>query len=408
MVNYYEEFNLDMSMSTDEICAALAREKSKWRKKHIASGLENRMDADLKIELIEQAVLIFTDKLKREQYDFKLRQQNKKNKGKEQQQTAGQQHRENSAKQESREYSGNDSIETILATAKAYYESGNLNKTIAYCSQMISRGADSPYLHNYLSRAYWENDNLRQAADTYKRAIEKYPDAAFLYANLGHLYLAAINDYVSAKVYIDRALRMEADNNLFLSLEIMYMFYTGDVDAAEEKIKRHLMDRPNDQEYRKCVSYAYLRYSDKFFVECENGGSYIPSQQAYDSILYYTNKAREIYDTEKTRNIAASIQEKGKWTFNKDNKKGIICLFVIGFFFIYGSLSFWLICSGILVYFSYKPNWLIDKMTLTNQRDIVNKFCYYLYRAVSIVLRICYGILEMIGKIFSAIVGDFG
>ena len=395
MVNYYEEFNLDSNMSGEEICSALFQEKKKWIHRQNANDLSKRQIAEQKIALIEEAAVIFSDKLKRDQYDLKILKTQKKSRGKGQQQTAGQYHQENDHKQESQEYSENDPIETVVANAEKYYKSGNLNNTIAYCSRMILSGADSPHLYNYLGLAYWENDNINQAVDTFKKAIEKYPDEPIFCANLASVYLNALNDYVSAKVYIDQALRMDAGNKYILGLEISYMFYTGDVDAAEEKIQQHLLDSPEDQEYRQYISEAYLAYSEKFFIECENGGAYIPSQQSYDSILYYRNKAKEILNTARTQNAVAAIEERGKRTFNKDNIKGIGCLLALGFLFFTPLLFVWIICAGVLAYFSYKPNWLIEKMALTNQRDMANTICYYLYVVSSYILRFCLWLVKL-------------
>ena len=359
MVNYYEEFNLDPNMSGEDICAALFQEKKKWIHRQNANDLNKRQLAEQKIALIEEAAVIFSDKLKRDQYDLKILKGKKKAGAKGQQQTAQQNYDQSTEAQNSAQETHDSNIETIIANAKSYYESGNSNNTIAYCNKMIGSGADSPYLYNYLGLAYWENDNVKEAIDTFLKAVSIYPQEPLFCANLASVLMKANGDYATAKPYIDKALSMDPNNSYYLGLEATYMFCTGDVDAAEAKIQQHLADYPNDQEYRQQISEVYISYSDNFLVECQNGGAYIPSQQAYDSILYYRNKAKAILPTERIQNLISVIEDRGKRTFNKDNLKGIGCLVLLGAIFFSPLLPLWLILAGVLVYFSYKPNWLI-------------------------------------------------
>lgn len=388
MVNYYEEFNLDPNMSSEAICDALFQEKKKWIHRQNANDLDKRHKAEQMIALIEEAAMIFSDKLKRDQYDLKILKAQKKGNGAPGQQQSAQQHYEQNQQTVSEPTGSNtDDIETIIANARTFYEAGNTKRTADYCNRMIGSGADSPYLYNYLGLSYWDNDEVNLAVETFMKAIDKYPLEPLFCANLASIYLNTLNNYTAARTYIDKAIQMDSANNWYLSLDITYMFYTGDVDAAEAKIQQHLSTYPNDQEYRQYISEAYISYSDKFLVQTENGGAYIPSQQAFDSILYYRNKAKDILNTERTQNLVNVIEERGKREFNKDNLKGIGCLVVLGTLFLAPLLPLWLILAGVLAYFSYKPNWLIEKMALTNQRDMANTISYYLYVASSYLLR---------------------
>ena len=80
MVNYYEEFKLDPSLSNEEIQQLLFKEKKKWIARQNASNLEKRQIAEQKILMIEDAVAVFSDGLKRDQYDLKLRKEQKNDK----------------------------------------------------------------------------------------------------------------------------------------------------------------------------------------------------------------------------------------------------------------------------------------------------------------------------------------
>jgi len=387
MVNYYDEFNLDPNMTSEAICDALFQEKKKWIHRQNANDLDKRHKAEQMIALIEEAAMIFSDKLKRDQYDLKILKAQKKGNGTPGQQKSTQQYYDQHQTTPESVNSNKEDIETIIANARTFYEAGNTQRTADYCNRMIGAGAKSPYLYNYLGLSYWDNDEVDLAVETFKKAIDMYPLEPLFCANLASIYLNTLNNYVEARTNLDKALQMDSNNNWYLSLDITYMFYTGEVDAAEAKIQQYLSAYPNDQEYRQYISEAYISYSDKFLIQTDNGGAYIPSQQAFDSILYYRNKAKDILNTERTQKLVSVIEERGKRVFNKDNLKGIGCLVILGTLFLAPFLPLWIILAGVLAYFSYKPNWLIEKMALTNQRDMANTISYYLYVASSYLLR---------------------
>ena len=72
MVDYYEEFGLDRSMSCGEIQAKLFEEKKSWSRKQNAPSLDKRQEAERKIEEIAKCMSIFESEEKRHAYDEEL------------------------------------------------------------------------------------------------------------------------------------------------------------------------------------------------------------------------------------------------------------------------------------------------------------------------------------------------
>lgn len=388
MVNYYEVFNLNPNMSCEEISNVLFQEKKKWIHRQNANDLQKRQKAEKMIALIEEAAMIFSDKQKKEQYDLKAYKLLQNSCNDTVQKTCYQ-------KTGVPVITDSENIEEIIQNARRLYESLDLKSAAEYCNRMIGAGADCSALYLYLGLAYWEDDEIMLAINALKNGIEKYPYDITLYQNLIMLNLNVINDYPTSRIYLDRALEIDSSDNYILMLDILYMFYTGYVDEAEQKIQQHLSMNPNDLEYRKYISEAYITYSDKFFVETGNGGSYIPSQKEYDSILYYRNKAKQIIDTERSQYALNVIEERGRKVFNQDNIKGILCLIIFGTLICYPLFPLWAVLAGVLTYYSYQPVWMMEKMVLTKERDTANSISYYLYLVCWYILKIFIGCIKV-------------
>lgn len=395
MINYYKEFNLDPKMTDEELCDALFQLKKKWIHRQNASDLTKRQKAENMIALIEEAALIFADKLKRDQYDSKLSKENNKE---EVLQHAAVEQEENSKPIES----NSKNIEKIMNMVTALFNDVKYNSVIELCEKTIQEGITNDSLYLYLGLSYWYSDMLQQAVVSFEKGIKEYPTASILYGNLGALYLYSLNDYTLARSYIDKALELNSYYTWYLSLDVAHLFYTGHVDEAEEKIQNYLEKNPEDQEYKYRISEVYMDYSDKFLTEAQNGGSYISTSQVYDSILYYRNKAKSILPNERTQKAVSVIEEKGKRIFNTENIKGIAGLVFLGCLFAYPLLPVWIILAGVLTYYSYKPIWLLEKMTLTNQRDIANSISrgftiasYWTLKGIQIAFRILFELFRI-------------
>lgn len=398
MVNYYEEFGLNPDMSSEEISAALFKEKKKWIIRQNASDMEKRQKAEKKIALIEEAVLVFADKLKRDQYDLKILKNQKKGKPAQAQQQPAQQQ---PAQQPPQEYQGNvpQTIEQIEANARTFYELGEFGRTIDYCRQMLLDGKESAYLHNYLGLAYWENDNAQEAIRVFRNAISHYPQEPWFYANAAKVDIYSLGNYVEGGANIRKAMELDPENSYFAALEILCMFKNSQAEDAEAKINSYLASHPEDQEFKNNIAEVYITYSDSFLVECDNGGAYIPTQQACDNIKYYRKKACELMPGKRTQDVLNLILEREKKEFSKDNLKGIGALLILGLLFAGFLFPVWVICAGLLAYFSYKPKWLIEKMAYTGKRDVANTICYYLYVAASYIFRFFIGCVKFVFRI---------
>lgn len=392
MINYYIEFGLNQSSSCEELCAQLFKEKKKWITRQNANSIEKRQEAERKVLLIEEASKIFSDKLAKEKYDFNLMREEKRTGG-----SQGAQATQPAPQPQpgTRSQHSGMTVEEAVDIAQKNYDSGYSSKNIDFCQRVIASGLEAAALYNYLGLAYWEVDDLQNAASTFAAAIEKYPDVATLYSNLGSLYLTSTTQYGTARIYIDRALELDPGDSFAQYLDIYYMFLTGEVDAAEEKIQAHILQNPFDTEFKERAANAYLNYSDKFLIQADNGDAYFPSQEAYDSVLYYRKKANEILSNQRTKEIVERTEKAGKRTIEKETRIVLIGLGVLGLLSLPVGILWW-IGAVVLGYFAYIPAWKAYAMDLSGKRNIANTIAHVLYKVASVIIRIYYWIFRFL------------
>lgn len=369
MINYYEEFKLNKDDSLENIKEALFKEKKKWANRANNPNLETRQKAERKLQLIEEAALVFSDKYKKKEYDSKL----EKNGG-----TATQVQQEVVYQEEA--------TTSPVDIAKYYYDNEDAIHAIDFCQKQINGGNNHPDLYWYLGLSYADMGRVEDAVNTFKKAISLYPDLPGFYTNLAAICVFNQYKVETALEYADKAIELDPLDSFFLYNKIRCLCALKRLDEAEEIAKKHLEEYPNDDEFKKNVSRAYLVYGDTFYENSNTPGSYIPDAQSYKMVKMSAEKAVEMHRDEETEAALHATISRGKREFNKENLKGIAPFWAICLVFILMERAVPNICifvggtliSIALLYFSFKPVWLLEKMQLTGKRDLANTFSHVL------------------------------
>lgn len=119
-------------------------------------------------------------------------------------------------------------------------------------------------------------------------------------------------------------------------------------------------------------------------------------------MLYYRKRANEIQPGSRTSEVLKLVTDRGKRTFNKDNVYGLVLLAFVGLCM--GGFWMVLILAGTaaLAYYSWKPEWMTEKMYLTGQRDTANTILFYLNKLASVLARVYLWIFKMILQIIAS------
>ena len=387
MENYYVVFNLNPEMSSEEILAKLKEEKKTWTIRSNAPNLTKRQEAEQKLQLIQEAQKIFSDNLKRKEYDVKLRREG----GSQQQQQPQPQQRQQYTQPQPRGFTP----EQVITEVRNLYDSGNSEATVNACNAYINAGFHMPSLYYYLGHAYWETGQTNLAIAAFKNGINAsdHDNDAPFYGDLANLYMMTLHDTATGGQYIDKAIEADPQNNYYQSLYVLRMLMDGQTNEAETYVSERVNANPNDLDYRTRVSETYLTFSDMYFSQANNGNSYIDSQDAYNSVLYWRTKANELVQSERTTTLLNNWKNYGAKKFNKDNIGGLAFVIIVSILFS-EILVPGLAIAAVLIYFSFKPMWTVDKMAVTGQRDVANMVCHVFSGIAKFILMMIYGILE--------------
>lgn len=396
MINYYEEFKLNKDDSLENIKEALFKEKKKWANRANNPNLETRQKAERKLQLIEEAALVFSDKYKKKEYDSEL----EKNGG-----TATQVQQEVVYQEEA--------TTSPVDIAKYYYDNEDTIHAIDFCQKQINGGDNHPDLYWYLGLSYADMGRVEDAVNTFEKAISLYPELPGFYTNLAAICVFNQYKVETALEYADKAIELDPLDSFFLYNKIRCLCALKRLDEAEEIVKKHLEEYPNDDEFKKNVSRAYLVYGDTFYENSNTPGSYIPDAQSYKMVKMSAEKAVEMHRDEETEAALHATISRGKREFNKENLKGIAPFWAICLVFILMERAVPNICifvggtliSIALLYFSFKPVWLLEKMQLTGKRDLANTFSHVLLIVsiavvtfVGAILKFCWELGKEIGR----------
>lgn len=396
MINYYEEFKLNKDDSLENIKEALFKEKKKWANRANNPNLETRQKAERKLQLIEEAALVFSDKYKKKEYDSEL----EKNGG-----TVTQVKQEVVYQEEA--------TTSPVDIAKYYYDNEDAIHAIDFCQKQINGGDNHPDLYWYLGLSYADMGRVEDAVNTFEKAISLYPELPGFYTNLAAICVFNQYKVETALEYADKAIELDPLDSFFLYNKIRCLCALKKLDEAEEIAKKHLEEYPNDDEFKKNVSRAYLVYGDTFYENSNTPGSYIPDAQSYKMVKMSAEKAVEMHRDEETEAALHATISRGKREFNKENLKGIAPFWAICLVFILMERAVPNICifvggtliSIALLYFSFKPVWLLEKMQLTGKRDLANTFSHVLLIVsiavvtfVGAILKFCWELGKEIGR----------
>ena len=369
MNNYYAEFNLNKDDSLESIRDSLFKEKKKWANRANNPNMETRQKAEQKLQLLEEAALVFSDKYKKEEYDSELSKSG------------------DSATQTQQQPVQQEQTTSSIDIAKYYYDNEDLIHTIDFCQKQINGGDNHPDLYWYLGLAYADIGRIDDSVNTFEKVISLYPELPGFYTNLAAICVFNQYKVETALDYADKAIALDPLNSFYLYNKVRCLCALKRLEEAEEIVKNHLEKYPNDEEFKKNVARAYLVYGNTFYENSNTPGSYIPNAQAYKMVKMSAEKAVEMHRDEETESALHATISRGKIEFNKDNLKGIAPFWAICLIFILMERAVPNICifavgtviSIALLYFSFKPVWMLEKMQLTGKRDLANTFSHVLF-----------------------------
>lgn len=365
-VDYYKELELDRSWDEKTIREKLKDLQKVWTKRQSAcNDKEQLLIIDKIQEMIENAFRFLTKAIKREKYDEEL---------------------EKAYKNGTIKDNFEEKLKDLVSQAKAYYRKGNIKAATQVAQEAVDGEVNDPDAYDILARCYFEVSQYDGALDTVDRGIDIFKDDMQLHWLGARISTVGKQDYDDAQQRINRMLEIKPESPLAHSEQIYMHLRKGDEELAFKEIDTYIESHPNDEAFKKSVAYDLNNYSNKcLYNDTAQNTSYIADKKSYDEYLKLNKKAVEVYSDEYTNNRLEHAKYFGKKEWNSWNEESIKALTLYGiiFFFASNSLGLLLLTMDIiLVYFSFRPYWQINKTYVTGRmgtlETIINRLGGYM------------------------------
>lgn len=127
-----------------------------------------------------------------------------------------------------------DSLLSLLSSslASAYNDSREYRKALIFYNKMSEKDPEDVFIRYQIANIYEKMGKYKKAEKEYKRIIKKYPDYIQAYMQLGYLYYKQMDDYKSAKKYLEEAYEREISmygSTYYLDL----LYYLGMIAVIE-------------------------------------------------------------------------------------------------------------------------------------------------------------------------------
>lgn len=131
-----------------------------------------------------------------------------------------------------------------LIAARSHLNSGNPGRALTIIESAMRRWPDNVELCTYHAVTLAALGNLEQGVAAYERVLELSPHSVFALAGAAQL-LIRLGRWRAARRYIDRGLKLRADDPSLLHLLALCHEYAREYEAAEEALKQALKADPD-------------------------------------------------------------------------------------------------------------------------------------------------------------------
>lgn len=362
-VDLYKELEIDRSWDEKTIRQHLKNLQKIWiRRQGACNDKEQLLLIDKILNNVEDAFRYLTKESKRKRYDQELDAAYK----------AGMIVDEFEEK-----------LVSLLDQARAYYRKGNIKLATKFAQEAVDGNINDPNAYEFLAQCYQSTGQVQLALNVVDKGSSIFTD------NINLIWLGAriatdgMSDYDSAQQRINRLIEIAPDRALGYTEQVYMHLRKGEEQLAFKEIDAYIAAHPDDNEYKRGVAYDLDVYSNNCYYHDKATDSYfIADKNSYNKCLQLRTKACEIFKDEHTQERLERAKYYGQREFNDWNVDSIKGMAIYGtLFLLMGFLSeafftvaiiFYAI-MGVLIYYSFRPYWQINKTYVTGQLGTIEK-----------------------------------
>lgn len=347
----YKELELDRSWDEVTIKGKLKEIQRLWTKRQSAcNDKEQLLLIDDILTKVGEGFKYLVKNLKRKEYDAALDKAYKE----------GQIKDETEAK-----------MKGLIEEAKQYYRKGNIKLAAQCAEQAIEGKVNDPAAYDILARCRFDMQEYPKALAAVDAGTEIFADNLDLHWLGARIATVGTQDYDDAQRRVNKLIELAPERSIGYSEQIYLHLRKGDEDLAFKEIDTYIAAHPEDEGFKRGVAYDIDSYSNTcYYYDQAQNATFIADKESYEKCVKLRTKAAEIYSDEHTQKQLENAQYFGQKEWNDWNMESIKALSIYGaillFIFPYVGVPL-LIIDGLLIYYSFRPYWQINKSYVTGE-----------------------------------------
>lgn len=353
----YKELELDRSWDETTIKTRLKELQRLWTKRQSAcNDKEQLLLIDEILMKVSEGFRYLVKALKRKEYDEVLDKAYKEGKIK-------------------------DNVEVklnnLVDEARRYYRKGNIKLAVQYTEEAIQGKVNNPMAYGILARCRFDMQEYDKAMEAVDAGIEIFTDNIDLCWLGARIATVGTQNYEDAQNRVNKLIEMAPDSSIGHSEQIYLHLRKGDEELAFQEIDTYIAAHPTDEGFKRGVAYDIDSYSNScYYYDKAKNETFIADKESYEKCVKLRTKAVEVFSDEYTKKQLENAQYFGKKEWNNWNIESIKMLSIYGIILLF--LFFpvgipLLIIDGLLIYYSFRPYWQINKTYVTGEMGTVER-----------------------------------
>lgn len=276
-----------------------------------------------------------------------------------------------------------EKLRTILDQARAYYRKGNIKLAAKFAEEAVAGEVNDASAYDLLARCYFDMNTYDKALGVVDHGISIFKTDLNLHWLGARIATIGTKNFENAQQRINRLLELAPNNSIGHSEQVYLHLRRGDEKLAFQEIDSYIAAHPDDNNFKRGVAYDLDTYSNTcYYYDAAQNATFIADKASYQKCLTLRTKAVEIFEDEHTQNQLESAKYYGKKAWNDWNMPAIKSLAtygtiftVLGFIaegFLPIGIALYLV-MGVLIYFSFRPYWQINKSYVTGKAGKLEK-----------------------------------
>lgn len=353
----YKELDLERSWDESNIKTKLKEIQRLWTKRQSAcNDKEQLLIIDSLLAKVDEGFRFLVKALRRKEYDEALDKAYK----------AGQIKDETESK-----------MKSFIDEARQYYRKGDI-KLAAQCAQQAIEGkVNDPSAYDILARCQYDMQNYPKALEAVDVGTAVFTDNLDLIWLGARIATVGTQDYDDAQQRVNKLIELAPDSSIGHSEQIYLHLRKGDEDLAFQEIDTYIAAHPNDEGFKRGVAYDIDSFSNScYYYDQAQNTTFIADKESYEKCLKLRTKAYQIYSDEHTQKQLENAQYFGKkeWdSWNIDSIKSLSIYGAILLFLLWPVGLALLAIDAVVIYFSFRPYWQINKTYVTGEMGAVER-----------------------------------